>query len=55
MEKEIKSIHIDKKVHNKLKTFCEKNDLKMSSWLNKIILKEIENMEKLYDNLQNNK
>ena len=44
---ELKSIKIDKDVHKKLKIYCIQNELKISSVLENIILKYIENNNKL--------
>lgn len=41
-----KSIHIDKNVHKKMKDFCDEHGYKIKSWLAKIIVKEIKNVER---------
>lgn len=50
-----RTIHIDKEIHNKVKTFCNINGLKMKWWIAKTLSKEMKDTEKLYDNLQNDK
>jgi hypothetical protein len=52
--KKLKNIKIEESVYNKMKKHCEKNGLKIYSWVAKIILEKL-TQEKENDNLQNDK
>jgi hypothetical protein len=40
-QKDLKTIRIKKEVHDKLKIYCDKNNLKMYKWLESIIIEKI--------------
>lgn len=46
MNKNLKSIHIDEKIHKKIKEFCDKRNLKINKWIETKILEIINNEEK---------
>lgn len=46
MKNELKTIRISKIIHDKLKKFCEKNNLKINKWIESKILEIINKEEK---------
>ncbi len=52
---EYMTLKITKTTHNRFKAICDKKNLKLNAFGDRIILSQVEKMEKEDDNIQNNK
>lgn len=43
----MKNLKISESTHTKLKIYCAKNKLKINEWVDKLILKNLKNAEKI--------